>query len=450
MTPPEVRAWTWPEHTGVVPPAPGTPVEETHGGHQLLGSLRPLVGPLDPTVADIGMRGVGDLATTLPQGAARAEAVVGRWRLDGHRLVWGSGPTVASLGELEELNRERGRSSVQMLRHDPELVSVLQVGGWYNAGWRVRAARRVLLGDASALAAAGRRAGSGGRWRLVADLAFWAGVRAEATDLEWRRLTSSSFVVLAYHRLAGERRPGQEQLDCSPRRFAAQLRLLHRLGYRPLTVEDLERFRRDPNAVLPRRRYMATFDDAYLDNERPLLAHLDCRPLLFAPSALVGATASFSSGDPLLDWSQLEGLVHAGVVVGSHTRSHPKLPTLDRDGQSEELAGSRQELAARLGAGVDTVAYPHGAHDRVTIDMAAGAGYTVGFTTEPGRNGFGTHPLCLRRVGVWRGDGSPLVLWKALTGEYVPGQARTEGRGWVTRVLRERRPGRGGAARTDG
>ena len=54
------------------------------------------------------------------------------------------------------------------------------------------------------------------RWAAAADAAFWAGARSAATDDEWARLTRSSYVVLTYHRLAGDRIPHR---DIGSRRF---------------------------------------------------------------------------------------------------------------------------------------------------------------------------------------------------------------------------------------
>ena len=66
------------------------------------------------------------------------------------------------------------------------------------------------------------------------------------------------------------------------------------------------------------------------------------------------------------------------------------------------------------------LAYPHGSHDERVRAAAITAGYRAAFTTETGRNGAGTDPYCLRRVGVKDWDGPLSLLWKSLTGELVP------------------------------
>ena len=98
--------------------------------------------------------------------------------------------------------------------------------------------------------------------RLAADLAFWRGVRAEASPEEWRRLAGSSYAVLVYHRLAGERKPGQDRVDLAPAVFERQLRLLRLAGFRHLGAEQLLAFHESADAVLPRRSFVVTFDDA--------------------------------------------------------------------------------------------------------------------------------------------------------------------------------------------
>ena len=75
-----------------------------------------------------------------------------------------------------------------VVRAEPDLLPHLQVGSWYAAGWRARLARRAAM-PWSRLAPAMPV-------DLAADVAFWSGVRRAATDREWQRLTSSSYVVL--------------------------------------------------------------------------------------------------------------------------------------------------------------------------------------------------------------------------------------------------------------
>jgi peptidoglycan/xylan/chitin deacetylase (PgdA/CDA1 family) len=107
-------------------------------------------------------------------------------------------------------------------------------------------------------------------------------------------------------------------------------------------------------------------------------------------------------------------------VVASHARGHPKLSGLDRDAMRDELAGSMSDLETRLPGAPPLLAYPHGDHDERVRAAAVAAGYRAAFTTEPGRNGAGTDPYCLRRIGIKDWDGRAALIWKAVTGEFLP------------------------------
>jgi peptidoglycan/xylan/chitin deacetylase (PgdA/CDA1 family) len=353
----------------------------------------------------------------LPPGPARAEAVAQRLRGAGAGLRWGQPVEVAGLEQLLELCRERGRSSVELLAADSGLVAGLQVGSWFDPGRRARRRRRLL----AALPARWQRRlalSSPRRLRALADAAFWAGVEERAEQGLWKRLTTASYVVLVYHRMAGEMKPGQERIDISPRRFRRQLAALRLAGHRPLDEAALLAFH--GGAELPRRALAITVDDGTADCVGPLLSQGRWRPQLFVPTAEVGGQAHWLDGEPIADWEQLRRLAQAGVGIGSHTRHHHRLRELDPEQRADELEGSLAELRQRLERPLSTLAYPNGDHDEEVCRAASQAGYRAAFTTEKGRNGAGADPYRLRRVSIHGADGIPAVLWKAATGESLP------------------------------
>jgi peptidoglycan/xylan/chitin deacetylase (PgdA/CDA1 family) len=288
---------------------------------------------------------------------------------------------------------------------------------WCEAPWRTRLARRLpLVGLLAKLAAPRSR-----RWRALAeDLAFWNGVRRAASEEEWRRLTSS-YVVLVYHRFAGELKPGQERIDLDPRRFGRQLRLLRLLGFRSLPWEEMLAFHRGDRPALPRRHFAITVDDAMADAVEPLRRTAELSPQLFVPTAEVGRSAHWIDGEPVATWEDVQALAAAGVAIGSHTRHHRRLTQLGAAEREFELAGSLAELRENVPGAPALLAYPNGDHDDAVCSATRAAGYELAFTTEKGRNGAGTDPMRLRRVSVHGADGALAVLWKVLTGEALPG-----------------------------
>jgi len=253
---------------------------------------------------------------------------------------------------------------------------------------------------------------------LALDAAFWSGARSAATPREWRRLTRSSYTALYYHRVAGEEKPGQERIDISPERFGRQLRLLRRLGFRALSADEVVTFQSDPDAVLPRRAYAITADDGFRDAVEAFVREPEHRAQIFVCTEAVGGAAEWAGGEPVAGWDELAQLAENGGFVGSHGASHADLTRVET--VEDALAASRQELERRLGSPVPLLAYPHGRRDERVRRAAEAAGYRAAYTTDPGRNGAGTSPFDLRRVGPKEWDSSLSFLWKALTGELVP------------------------------
>ena len=179
---------------------------------------------------------------------------------------------------------------------------------------------------------------------VAADAAFWVGARSAATNKEWARLTRSSYVVLTYHRLAGDRIPGQERLDVDPAMFRRHLLWLRRLGFRPLSGAELAGFHANPSATLPRRSFVLTADDGFRDAVAAINGQISARPQLFVNTGCVGGVASWADDRPLASWDELRELAAAGAAIGSHARTHARLADTPAERLEEELAGSLREL----------------------------------------------------------------------------------------------------------
>ena len=104
---------------------------------------------------------------------------------------------------------------------------------------------------------------------------------------------------------------------------------------------------------------------------------LRSRTPTFAPSPLQRRRF-----DPLT-WSDLERLDPALITIGSHTLSHPILPSIDDDALEREVRDSRQQLERRLGRPVDLFCYPNGAQDD-RVHAAVARHYRAAVTTRYG------------------------------------------------------------------
>jgi peptidoglycan/xylan/chitin deacetylase (PgdA/CDA1 family) len=393
------------------------------------GELSPLVGPCSPPIVRVSGPDalLEQVADGLPGGAARAEAIAVRLRRAGIETVPAEPDMLRDTASFVRLCHARGASSVALVRADPSLLTELQLGSFFHAFWRRRVIRRLLcrLGWLGLLARS-----PAPLFALAADSAFWLGVRSVATGREWERLTRSSYVVFYYHGVQENADREQAHLLIRPRRLERQLRSLRLLRFQPLAPEQLVAFHTDPEATIPPRSYVIAADDGFRSVVEAFRDHAGLRPQIFVNTAAVGRTASWAYDIPLADWDELKEFQAAGGIVASHGRGHPAMPQLGEDELEAELAGALGDLAAHLEDVPPLLAYPYGDHDERVRSAAAAAGYRAAFTTEPGRNGAGIDPYCLRRLGVLDWDNRSAFLWKALTGELLP---------WIWERRRRRR-----------
>jgi peptidoglycan/xylan/chitin deacetylase (PgdA/CDA1 family) len=200
--------------------------------------------------------------------------------------------------------------------------------------------------------------------------------------------------VLCYHRIAADPRPA----DLSARRFRAHLDHLSR-RYSFLKAGDLVRRLRD-GIPLPGDAIVITVDDGYRDFPEATEADLaEARATVFAITGSLPGRGRFpgdAASPELLDAADLERLAGRGVFVGSHTRTHPRLPDLAADDLSRELAGSREDLPVPA----DLVAYPWGLADGAVAAAARRAGYLGGFVTGGGPVRGDTDPYRIPRIHV--------------------------------------------------
>jgi peptidoglycan/xylan/chitin deacetylase (PgdA/CDA1 family) len=115
--------------------------------------------------------------------------------------------------------------------------------------------------------------------------------------------------------------------------------------------------------------------------------------------AAVGGSA-VPAWDGMMTWDELRQLAADGHEIGSHSLSHPILPSCDDERLRSEVAGSRERLAAALGTVIDSFCYPNGDHDDRVVAAVAAAGYRYAVTTTWGHNDRATAPLRLRRCDI--------------------------------------------------
>jgi peptidoglycan/xylan/chitin deacetylase (PgdA/CDA1 family) len=213
-------------------------------------------------------------------------------------------------------------------------------------------------------------------------------------------------LVLCYHGIS----PTWSEA-VAPEQLRAQLEMLLARGYRAVPFSQ---------AVLspPGRAFAVTFDDGYrsvAEHALPVIERLNVPATVFVPTGFVSddvaawpgtdhwLTTPYADELAPMSWAELGVLVEHGWEIGSHSRTHARLPQLDNAKLKEELNASRGELEDRLGRPCTTLAYPYGEADERVVAAAAAAGYRAACTLTARFEA--AHPLAWPRVGVYRRDG---------------------------------------------
>jgi peptidoglycan/xylan/chitin deacetylase (PgdA/CDA1 family) len=214
----------------------------------------------------------------------------------------------------------------------------------------------------------------------------------------------SGAIVLMYHSIAdppvGKAHLG---LCVSPGMFRFQMWYLKAAGFRVVPLRDILSFIEGKPSK--ERLVALTFDDGYQDffeNAYPVLRRYRYPSTVFLVSDLIGRENSWEEGAHmgrrrLLDWDAIHAIKTAGVVFGSHSRTHPFLSRLSPEGLQVEITGSKSRLEAELQLPVDFFCYPYGDYDPRAIDMVKEAGYTLAVTTKRGLVHKGSDPYEIRR-----------------------------------------------------
>jgi peptidoglycan/xylan/chitin deacetylase (PgdA/CDA1 family) len=197
-------------------------------------------------------------------------------------------------------------------------------------------------------------------------------------------------------------------------KFRSHLDTLHRYGYAGVSMDDGLRYLR---GAATDRAAIITFDDGYLDNFElalPVLREHGFTATCYVVADQIGHFNARDRDDvrvtkPLMNFAAIKGWLEAGMKVGSHTLSHPRLSTLERSAKRREIVESKQALEDRLGIPIHHFCFPYGDHDRESLELVREAGYITAVTTRRGRVRASENLHALPRIGN-SGKRSPFIF----------------------------------------
>jgi peptidoglycan/xylan/chitin deacetylase (PgdA/CDA1 family) len=214
--------------------------------------------------------------------------------------------------------------------------------------------------------------------KLSISLAYYIYTRTMETIRRLGKGTSSpTCVVLYYHAVAAEHRA----------RFAAQMDVLKRFAT-PVSAGN--------ESPLRRGEYYAavTFDDGFAtvgENAVPELVRRQIPATIFVVADLLGARGPTWEtlgqedclSDRLMSVEELRALPRDFITIGSHSLSHPLLPSVSEEQAATEIYESKRKLSGLLSREVTLFSFPYGAFNQRLVNVCRAAGYERVFTILP-------------------------------------------------------------------
>lgn len=233
---------------------------------------------------------------------------------------------------------------------------------------------------------------------------------------------SRPVAILSYHQTSRVPPRGTpvRSLVLPPWRFALQLRALKLLGWRGLSMRDLEPYLEGEASG---KVFGITLDDGYLNNHQhalPILRELGFTATAFIVSSQIGGTNSWDHAQgapavPLMGIEQLREWTDAGLEIGAHTRHHVNLCRCDDATARAEIIDCKRELESALQVEVRSFCYPYGEHRADHADMARQAGYAMATSIVSSRARAGDDLMRLPRISVHLHDRLPSFIARVTT-----------------------------------
>ncbi|MDR8727172.1 Poly-beta-1,6-N-acetyl-D-glucosamine N-deacetylase [Burkholderia pseudomultivorans] len=236
-------------------------------------------------------------------------------------------------------------------------------------------------------------------------------------DIPMQRSTGESRLsswgpILMYHQIrALPPRPDVLRgLSVDPCAFRRQMRALKALGYRGVSVAELQRRQSQARSA---KLFAITFDDGFhnvFEHALPVLDELDFTATCYFVSGKLGGSNDWDSGiatasAALMDRGAMREWLTHGHEVGAHTVDHVALSDVPASTAWRQISDSKSQLEDATGHPIVSFCYPYGALDESVRGLVVDAGFHNATTTVRGRAHAHADPFLLPRIAVPGGRG---------------------------------------------
>ncbi|MCA8116476.1 MULTISPECIES: polysaccharide deacetylase family protein [Burkholderia] len=230
-------------------------------------------------------------------------------------------------------------------------------------------------------------------------------------------LSATRYPILMYHQIRTLPPPSDRlrSLSVAPDAFRRQMMLFRRLGYRGLSVRELQPYLRGERSG---KVFGISFDDGFLNvltHAMPVLDALGFTATCYFVAGRFGGENDWDAGadtarSPLMTCADMLAWRDRGHEIGSHTLDHVALSHVPAHVSEVQIIESKRRLEALSGQPVESFCYPYGDLDPRVRDQVAAAGYRNATTTRRGCAGASDDAFLLPRVPVAGGVGA-MRLW---------------------------------------
>lgn len=168
--------------------------------------------------------------------------------------------------------------------------------------------------------------------------------------------------------------------------FELQMKLMRKMGYQTINFSDL-------NKNITKKKFIITFDDGYenlITNVFPILKKLEFSATCFVVTNMLNKYNVWDENRSdykkmkLMNIDQIYEWVSNGFEIGSHTKDHLDLTSLDINKKKEQIIDSKNFINQSLGIKITSFAYPFGSFDDETIKIVQ-ENYEYAVTTRPSK-----------------------------------------------------------------
>lgn len=168
--------------------------------------------------------------------------------------------------------------------------------------------------------------------------------------------------------------------------FELQMKLMRKMGYQTINFSDL-------NKNITKKKFIITFDDGYenlITNAFPILKKLEFSATCFVVTNMLNKYNVWDENRSdykkmkLMNIDQIYEWVSNGFEIGSHTKDHLNLTSLDINKKKEQIIDSKNFINQSLGIKITSFAYPFGSFDDETIKIVQ-ENYEYAVTTRPSK-----------------------------------------------------------------